>query len=226
MNTNFKDAANSFLDELAGIIETSVQSGKYELHSKLFEHVRWTPSGWHLDPCRPYPFGMRTKSFNMELCPPQSQEKFARWLIVKESNMGKNSGYGLFADRVFRKDDNITVYFGKKADTRSKDETRMLEIKGHLIDVKPTCFGARPLYFGVHFANSPYYQIPDEKHDDYDRSAHAGRNPNAEIVGVMIKCTQDIQRGEEIRLDYGHRKRPATVTTKINKSAKKKRYSA
>ena len=56
--------------------------------------------------------------------------------------MGKNAGYGLFADRVFRKDDNITVYFGKKADTRSKDETRMLKIKGHLIDVKP----ARGLY--------------------------------------------------------------------------------
>ena len=50
--------------------------------------------------------------------------------------------------------------------------------------------------------------------------------PNAEIVGGMIKCTQDIQRGEEIRLDYGHRKRPAPVTSKINKSAKKKRSSA
>ena len=72
----------------------------------------------------------------------------------------------------------------------------------------------------------PYYQILDEKHDYYDRSAHLGRNPNAEIVGVMIKCTQDIQRGEEIRLDYGHRKRPATVTSKIKHSAKKKRYSA
>ena len=140
--------------------------------------------------------------------------------------MGKNAGCGLFADRVVRKDDNITVYFGKKADTHSKDETRMLEIKGHLIDVKPTCFGAQPLYFRAHFSNLPYYQIPDEKQYYYDRSAHLGRNPNAEIVGVMIKCTQDIQRGEEIRLDYGHRKRPATVTTEIDQSAKKKRYSA
>ena len=100
--------------------------------------------------------------------------------------MGKNAGCGLFADRVVRKDDNITVYFGKKADTHSKDETRMLEIKGHLIDVKPTCFGAQPLYFRAHFSNLPYYQIPDEKHDYYDRSVHLGRNPNAEIVGVMM----------------------------------------
>ena len=103
MNTNFREAANSFLDELAEIIENSVQSGKYPLHSKWFEHVRWTPSGWHLDPCRPYPFEMRTKSFNMELCPHQSKEKFARWLMVKESNMGKNAGYALFSDRVSRK---------------------------------------------------------------------------------------------------------------------------
>ena len=28
---------------------------------------------------------------------------------------------------------------------------------------------------------------------------------NAKFVGVSIICTQDIQRGEEIRLDYGHR---------------------
>ena len=140
--------------------------------------------------------------------------------------MGKNAGCGLFSDRVFRKNDNITVYFGKKADTRSKDETRMLEIKGHLIDVKPTCFGARPLYFEAHFSNLPYYQIPDEKHDNYDRNNPLGKNANAEIVGFMIKCTQDIQSREEIRLDYSHRKRLATVTTKIDQSAKKKIYSA
>ena len=90
-----KEVANSIFDDLAEIIENSVQSGKYELPSKLFEHVCWTPSGWHLNPCRPYPFGMHTKSFNMELCPHQNKEKFARWLIVKESNMGKNAGYGL-----------------------------------------------------------------------------------------------------------------------------------
>ena len=71
--------------------------------------------------------------------------------------MGKNSGYGLFAGRVFRNDDNITVYFGQKADTSSKDESHMLEIKGYLIDVKPTCFCAQPLYFGTHVVNLPYY---------------------------------------------------------------------
>ena len=67
-----------------------------------------------------------------------------------------------------------------------------------------------------------YYQIQDKKYDDYDRNVCAGRNENTEIVSVMIKYSQVIQHGEEIRLDYRHMKREAAVTTKIDKSEKKR----
>ena len=222
MTSTTNRVANSFLDSLAEIIEKRVKSGNYKLDPKWFEHVRWTPCGWNLDPCKPFPFEMRTKSFRMELCPHLNKEKFAPWLTVKESTMGTDAGYGLFADRFFAKNDIITVYVGKKADTKSTDESRRLEISGRLIDVTPTYFGARPLYYGAHFANSPYYLIPDDQHDAYDRNVRAGRNANAEIVGVLIKCTQDIQRGDEIRLDYGHRTTPAATPAKMDKPVKKR----
>ena len=119
--------------------------------------------------------------------------------------MGANAGFGLYADRVFRKGNYITVYVGKKAKKSNKDESRRLDVYGNLIDIQPTYFGARPLYFGAHFANTPYFGIAENKHDAYDKNNRAGRNANARFEGVSIRCTQDIQRGEEIRLDYGHR---------------------
>ena len=66
----------------------------------------------------------------------------------------------------------------KKVGTKPTDKSRRLEISGHVIEVKPTYFGARPLYFGAHFTNSPYYQIPDDQHDAYDKNVHAGKNAN------------------------------------------------
>ena len=220
--TSTNEVANQYFDQLAYIIETRVGSMNYKLDPEWFEHVRWTPCGWNIDPCRPYPFEMRTKSFRMELCPHSNKEKFAQWLIVQESTIGTDAGYGLFADRFFKKNDIVTVYVGKKAGTKPTDETRRLEISGRVIDVQPTYFGARPLYFGAHFANSPYFQIPDDQHDAYDRNVHAGKNANAEIVGLLIQCTQDIARGDEIRLDYGHRTTPAATPAKMDKPVKKR----
>ena len=124
-----------------------------------------------------------------------------------------------------KKDDIITIYVGKKANNQNTDDSRRLDISGNLIDVQPSYFGARPLYFGAHFANSPYYHIPDDQHDAYDRNVHAGRNANARIVGVLIQCQQDIQRGEEIRLDYGHRTTTPETSTKIKKPIKKQTHS-
>ena len=111
-------------DTLAGIIESRIKSGNYDLDPQWFEHVRWTPCGWYLDPCLPYPFEMQTKSLRMELCPHKNKDKFTPWLIVKASTMGADAGFGLYADRCFRKDDYITVYVGKKAKKSNKDESR------------------------------------------------------------------------------------------------------
>ena len=38
----------------------------------------------------------------------------------------------------------------------------------------------------------------------------------------MIQCTQDIARGDEIRLDYGHRTTPAATPAKMDKPVKKR----
>ena len=178
--------ANVLFDTLAGIIESRIKSGNYDLDPQWFEHVRWTPCGWYLNPCLPYPFEMRTKSFRMELCPHKNKDKFTPWLIVKASTMGADAGFGLYADRCFRKDDYITVYVGKKAKKSNRDKSRRLDVFGHPIDIQPTYFGARPLYFGAHFANSPYFGIPDDMHNTYNQNDHAGRNANAKFVGASI----------------------------------------
>ena len=141
----------------------------------------------------------------MQLCSHKNKDQFTPWLIIKTSTIGVDAGFALYASQCFKKDDYITVYVGKKAKKSNKDKSRRLDVYGNLIDIQPTYFGARPLYFGAHFANTPYFGIPDNMHNAYDRNVRSGRNANAKFVGVSIQCTQDIQRGEEIRLDYGHR---------------------
>ena len=210
----FKTAADTVLDTLACTIETRIRSGNYDLDPQWFEHVRWTPCGCYLDPCSPYPFKVRTKSFRMEFRPDKNKDNFTPWLIVKASSMGADAGFGLYANRCFRKGDCFTIYVGKKAKKSNRDKSRRLDVYGHPIDIQPTYFGARPLYFGAHFANTPYFGIPDNMHNAYDRNVRAGRNANAKIVGLSIQCTQDIQRGEEIRLDYGHRSTECSSITK------------
>ena len=157
--------------------------------------------------------------------PPWKERKFAQWLTVKESTICADAGYGLYTALFFRTDDTITIYVGKKANNQNTDDSRRLDISRNLIDFQPSYFGARPLYFGAHFANSPYYHIPNNQHDAYDINDNAGRNANARIVGVLIQCQQDIQRGEEIRLDYGHRTTTPETSTKIKKPMKKQTHS-
>ena len=96
-------AANALLDTLACTIESRIKSGNCNLDLQWLENVRWTPCGWYLDPCLPYPFEMRTKSFRMELRPDPNKDKFTPWLIVKASTMGADAGFGLYADRVLGK---------------------------------------------------------------------------------------------------------------------------
>ena len=77
--------------------------------------------------------------------------------------MGYDAGYLLFAERCFCKEDIITVYFGKKLNPRSIDESRCLKIRCKVVDVEHNFAVARPLYFGGHFSNPPYFHIVDIK---------------------------------------------------------------
>ena len=56
--TSTNELANQYFDQLAYIIETRVVRMNYKLDPEWFEHVLWTPCGWNIDPCRPYPFEM------------------------------------------------------------------------------------------------------------------------------------------------------------------------
>ena len=100
--SSIKLAADTFFDTLAEIIESRIQSGNYDLDPQWFEHVRWTPCGWDLDPCKPYLFEMQTKSFCMELFSHKNKDKFTQWLIVKASTIGADAGFGLYANRCLR----------------------------------------------------------------------------------------------------------------------------
>ena len=101
--TSTNEVANQYFDQLPYIIENRIGNMIYILEPEWFEHVRWMPCGWNIDPCRPYPFEMRTKSFRMELCPNSNKEKFAQWLIVQESTIATDAGYVLFAGRFLKK---------------------------------------------------------------------------------------------------------------------------
>ena len=173
----------------------------------------------YVDPWDPHPFNVRTKSFQMEFS--LDGTKFLQWVTVKRSLMGANAGCGLFAARTFMVHDIITVYFGTKAKSKTKDNTRCLIVGKKIIDVPPQKAGARPLYFGAHFANTPYWGLEDDQHDLHDKNHWSGRNPNAEIYGVQIVATQRITVGDKIRLDYGHRKQQTKETAPIKKRVKK-----
>ena len=88
--------------------------------------------------------------------PSHSAWKCAPILTKKNSHNGllfRKVPFVQMQDMVFlltsslQKNDIVTVYVGKKAGTKPTDDTRRLEISGRVIDVQPTYFGARPLYF-------------------------------------------------------------------------------
>ena len=106
-----------------------------------------------------------------------------------------------------------------------KDESRCLQVGNQIIDVPTQKIGARPLYFGAHFANTPYFGLADDQHDLHDKNPWCGENSNARIRGLQIVATQRIHLGEEIRLDYGHRAQQTEQTAPIKVTAKKQRHT-
>lgn len=107
----------------------------------------------------------------------------------------------------FFKGDHITVYFGKQADPNNPDCSQKLKVKnGKVLGIQPDELGRRPLYFGGHFGNTPYFIIGDREWEYYDRNTHAGKNANCQCEGCIIICTLRIQKCWELRLDYGRNK--------------------
>ena len=115
-------------------------------------------------------------------------------------------GLGLFSARQFLVHDVITVYFGVRPQEVDTDESRRLEVgTGKFIDVLADKLGKRPLYFGAHFANTPYFYCTSaEDYAKYEKTHWLGKNTNCEIVDCIISCTSRIEKFDELRLDYGN----------------------
>ena len=126
---------------------------------------------------------------------------------VSKKDEENDPGLGLFAAHQFLIGDVITVYFGERAREGDTDQSRRLEVSpGKDIDVLADASGKRPLYFGAHFANTPYIDCTTaEDYTKFDRNNWSGNNANCIIDGCLITCTSRIEKFHELRLDYGHR---------------------
>ena len=191
----------------------------------LYSHIQWKPIPPAVHPDHPPPELTSVIGYEMGLKLSPDEKNFTPWLIVKKSEMGKKRttgkkrqklanedeehdvGLGLFAARQFLVGDVITVYFGVRAREEDTDVTRRLEVSpGKVIDVLPDESGNRPLYFGAHFANTPYIDCTTaEDYTKFDRNNWSGKNANCIIDGCLITCTSRIEKFHELRLDYGHR---------------------
>ena len=71
----------------------------------------------------------------------KTDRAWKKWVTVKKSREGNNSGYGLFTARCFKKGETISIYWGKKGTLRTK---YTMEINGELITANPgrLCLGA------------------------------------------------------------------------------------
>ena len=173
---SFNDLLTSFGKEIKAWA-TGKNKGSFPKHKqdKMYSHIQWKPIPPAVHPDHPPPETTSVIGHEMGLKLSPNEKHFTPWLIVKKSEMGKkrttvkkrqkltkkddeyDAGLGLFAARQFQKGDVITVYFGVRAREQDTDETRRLEVSpGKVIDVLPDESGNRPLYFGAHFANTPY----------------------------------------------------------------------
>ena len=222
----FNDLLTSFgkqiKDWATGKNKRSFPKGKQDM---LYSHIQWKPIPPAVHPDHPPPETTSVIGHEMGLKLSPNEKHFTPWLIVKKSEMGKkrttvqkrqkltkkddeyDAGLGLFAARQFQKGDVITVYFGVRAREQDTDETRQLEVSpSKVIDVLPNESGNRPLYFGAHFANTPYIDCTTaEDYTKFDRNNWSGKNENCVIDGCLIKCTSRIEKFDELRLCYGHR---------------------
>lgn len=150
------------------------------------------------------------------------QEKDSLLLLsVKSVKMGPDAGLGCFADHQFHKRDHITVYFGVRSYHKKIDHLQQLQfITGKNLEMNPKEGGRRPLYFGCHFTNTWYYGIRGEDHNKYDMNRHEGKNPNCQTDGFVITRTSRIDKGEELRQDYGYKNTAVKFGTKQHKNTK------
>ena len=223
---NFNELLTSFGEEIKDWAKGK-KKGPFPSTRKLYlySHIQWKPIPPAVSPDHPPPETTSVIGHEMGLKLSPHEQHYTPWLIVKKSEMGKkrttvkkrqkltkkddeyDAGLGLFAARQFQKGDVITVYFGVRAREEDTDETRRLEVaRGKVIDVLADASGNRPLYFGAHFANTPYIDcITSEDYANFEKNNWSGKNANCVIDGCLIKCTSRIEKFDELRLCYGHR---------------------
>ena len=222
----FNDLLTSFgkqiKDWVTGKNKRSFPKGKQDM---LYSHIQWKPIPPAVHPDHPPPETTSVIGHEMSLKLSPCEKHYTPWLIVKKSEMGKkrttgkkrqklanedeeyDAGLGLFAARKFLVGDVITVYFGVRAREEDTDETRRLEVSpGKFLDVLANASGNRPLYFGAHFANTPYIDCTTtEDYASFEKNNWSGNNANCVIDGCLIKCISRIEKFDELRLCYGHR---------------------
>ena len=222
----FNDLLESFGKEIKKWA-TGKTKGPFPNNRKLhlYSHIQWKPIPPAVSPDHPPPETTSVIGHEMGLKLSPHEQHYTPWLIVKKSEMGKkrttgkkqqklanedeeyDAGLGLFAARNFLPGDVITVYFGVRARKEDTDKTRRLAVaRGKVLDVLADASGNRPLYFGAHFANTPYIDCTTaEDYTKFDRNNWSGKNANCIIDGCLITCTSRIEKFHELRLDYGHR---------------------
>ena len=111
------------------------------------------------------------------------------------------------------------MYVSENVNSQSTYELCLLKVCGKCIGINTNLFGARPLYFGAHFTNSPYFDIADEEYEKFERNNWLDKNINTTLEGDELRSKKYINIGVERNMNYGH-KRVVRKIAKVGKFGK------
>ena len=121
------------------------------------------------------------------------------YVSTQESNIN-DAGIGLFAEKTFRKEEIIGVYFGDYVadiENGSKSGYQFLHM-----DVPILPDGAQERYFGCHFVNDPTFNGVSKK-----KNPNSKRNKKMKINAYLgndykLIASKEIKKGDEIFISY------------------------
>ncbi len=123
------------------------------------------------------------------------------YVSTQESNIS-DAGIGLFAEKSFKKDEIIGVYFGEYVeDTKNGSESgyQFLHMDVPLLDD-----GGQERYFGCHFINDPEWKEKStmknrasKRNKKMKRNAYLGND-------YKLIASKEIKKGEEIFISYNY----------------------
>ena len=124
-------------------------------------------------------------------------------MVIKKSLI-KDAGFGLFAGVSFNKHDAIGLFMGETYPLTQKNTSKYaISSPFHVVDAMGGINSGHPWYWGLHFANDPNYVTRG-----ICCKVKTGNQSkiNATILDNMVMyCTKNIQRGNEIYLDYRYK---------------------